>query len=54
MLVVLIFCLSGIGEAAAKLFAKEGCKVVVSDLDPVKSDKVASEINAAGGVAISV
>lgn len=46
--------IAGIGEAAAKLFAKEGCKVVVSDLDPAKSDKVAADINTAGGVAISV
>lgn len=34
---------NGIGEATARKFAAEGCKVVVSDLDPVKSDKVAAE-----------
>jgi 3-oxoacyl-[acyl-carrier protein] reductase len=45
---------NGIGEACAKKFAAEGCAVVVSDLDPVKSDKVAADINAAGGRAISV
>lgn len=45
---------NGIGEAAAKKFAAEGCAVVVSDLDPVKSDKVAADICAAGGKAISV
>jgi 3-oxoacyl-[acyl-carrier protein] reductase len=46
---------NGIGEAAAKKFAAEGCKVVVSDLDPKKSDQVASEINAQfPGAAISV
>jgi NAD(P)-dependent dehydrogenase (short-subunit alcohol dehydrogenase family) len=31
---------NGIGEATAKKFAAEGCAVCVSDLDPVKSDKV--------------
>jgi len=44
----------GIGEATAKLFAKEGAKVVVTDLDAEKSNRVAAEIKAAGGVAISV
>lgn len=44
----------GIGAAAAKLFAKEGAKVVVTDLDAAKSTAVADEITRAGGVAISV
>jgi len=44
----------GIGEAAAKLFASEGARVVVTDLDGTKSDRVAREIKEAGGVAISV
>jgi 3-oxoacyl-[acyl-carrier protein] reductase len=44
----------GIGAATAKLFAKEGAKVVVTDLDRDKSDKVAAEINESGGDAISV
>jgi len=44
----------GIGEAAAKAFAAEGAKVVVSDLDATKSEKVAEEIRKAGGEAISV
>jgi len=43
----------GIGEAAAHLFAKEGAKVVVSDLDQAKSDRVAAAIVAEGGSAIS-
>uniref|UniRef100_A0A6B2LDG0 Uncharacterized protein n=1 Tax=Arcella intermedia TaxID=1963864 RepID=A0A6B2LDG0_9EUKA len=43
----------GIGEAAAHLFAKEGAKVVVNDLDKAKSDKVAADITSAGGVATS-
>eukprot|EP01117_Protostelium_nocturnum_P020449 TRINITY_DN91_c0_g1_i2.p1 TRINITY_DN91_c0_g1~~TRINITY_DN91_c0_g1_i2.p1 ORF type:complete len:330 (+),score=101.18 TRINITY_DN91_c0_g1_i2:141-1130(+) len=44
----------GIGEATAKLFAREGSCVVVSDLDAVKSDKVAEDIRSSGGKAISV
>jgi len=43
----------GIGEAAAHLFAKEGAKVVVSDIDRAKSDRVAAAIVAEGGSAIS-
>lgn len=44
----------GIGEAAAKLFAKEGAKVVVTDLDAAKANAVVSAIKSAGGSAISV
>jgi len=44
----------GIGAAAAKLFAKEGAKVVVSDLDAKKSNDIANEIKKEGGQAISV
>ncbi|ELR16006.1 shortchain dehydrogenase/reductase SDR, putative [Acanthamoeba castellanii str. Neff] len=44
----------GIGEATAHLFAAEGAKVVVTDLDKAKSDKVAADIKAKGGEAISV
>jgi len=44
----------GIGEAAAKLFAKEGAKVVVTDLDQKKSDAVAENIRSSGGDAISI
>ncbi len=36
------------------MFAQQGARVVVSDLDGAKSDEVAREINAQGGVAISV
>ncbi|KAG1741884.1 uncharacterized protein EDB91DRAFT_1129994 [Suillus paluster] len=44
----------GIGRSAALLFAKEGAKVVVSDIDAKKAAAVVEEIKAAGGDAISV
>lgn len=44
----------GIGRSAALLFAKEGAKVVVSDIDAKKAAAVVDEIKAAGGDAISV
>lgn len=43
----------GIGEAAAKIFAAEGAKVAVTDLDASVSDSVAEAIRKAGGEAIS-
>ncbi|KAG0701968.1 hypothetical protein DFH29DRAFT_1048952 [Suillus ampliporus] len=44
----------GIGRSAALLFAKEGAKVVVSDIDATKAAAVVEEIKAAGGDAIYV
>ncbi|KAI0085683.1 short-chain dehydrogenase/reductase SDR [Irpex rosettiformis] len=44
----------GIGRSVALLFAKEGAKVVVSDLDAVKAQSVVDEIKQAGGDAIAV
>jgi len=44
----------GIGEATAYLFAKEGAKVVVTDLDGEKAKRVADEIKKQGGDAISI
>ncbi|KAL5495842.1 hypothetical protein ACEPAI_1306 [Sanghuangporus weigelae] len=44
----------GIGRSCALLFAKEGAKVVVSDLDEAKAQKVVEEIKSAGGDAIAV
>ncbi|GAB1523867.1 hypothetical protein RhiTH_007018 [Rhizoctonia solani] len=44
----------GIGRSAALLFAKEGAKVVVSDLDEKKANAVVEEIKKAGGDAIAV
>jgi meso-butanediol dehydrogenase/(S,S)-butanediol dehydrogenase/diacetyl reductase len=42
---------SGIGEAVAKTFAREGAKVVIADLDREGGARVVNEIRAAGGIA---
>jgi 3(or 17)beta-hydroxysteroid dehydrogenase len=42
----------GIGEATAKLFAKEGAKVVVADINETKGKKVVNDIQQAGGEAV--
>jgi len=44
----------GIGEASAYLFAQQGAKVVVADLDKEKAEKVAAAIRAKGGQALAV
>lgn len=44
----------GIGAAAARLFAAEGAKVVVSDIDDAKASAVAKEITDSGKVAIAI
>ncbi|CUU56143.1 NAD(P)-dependent dehydrogenase, short-chain alcohol dehydrogenase family [Parafrankia irregularis] len=45
---------SGIGRAAALLFAAEHAKVVVSDIDEKAAEGVVAEIDAAGGTAVAV
>ena len=42
---------SGIGKASARLFAKEGARVIVADLDEANGRSVADEITANGGAA---
>jgi len=44
----------GIGRSCALIFAREGAKVVVSDLDEKKAQAVVDEIKAAGGDALAV
>ncbi len=45
---------SGIGAASARLLAREGAKVVVTDIDTAGAAAVAAAITAAGGEAISL
>jgi 3(or 17)beta-hydroxysteroid dehydrogenase len=44
----------GMGRAEAMLLAKEGAKIVVTDLDEAAVKKVAGEINSQGGKAVSI
>ena len=44
----------GIGASAARLFAQEGARVVVNDLNLEPAEEVADEINAAGGDALAI
>jgi NAD(P)-dependent dehydrogenase (short-subunit alcohol dehydrogenase family) len=43
----------GMGEAEARLFAKEGAKVVVADVLGKEAEAVAADISASGGTAIA-
>jgi 3-hydroxybutyrate dehydrogenase len=45
---------SGIGKDIALVFAKEGAKVAIADLNMAAADAVAKEIQAAGGKAMAV
>src|SRR4029450_5209595 len=44
----------GIGSTIAKRFVAEGARVVVADLNEGSANRVADEINAAGGTAIAL
>jgi len=45
---------SGMGEAAARLFAAEGAKVVAGDVSVAKLEAIVAEITAAGGDAVAI
>jgi len=45
---------SGFGAGIAKLFAAEGAKVIVNDINPAGGERVAGEIAGAGGRALFV
>jgi meso-butanediol dehydrogenase/(S,S)-butanediol dehydrogenase/diacetyl reductase len=45
---------SGIGRATAELFAREGSRVVIADLDGRRAENVARGIDDAGGTAMAV
>jgi len=45
---------SGIGREIALVYAREGAKVAIADLNQAAADKTASEIKAKGGTAIGV
>lgn len=45
---------SGMGKAIAEMFAREGAKVVVSDINLEGAQKVAAAIQSGGGTAIAV
>jgi NAD(P)-dependent dehydrogenase (short-subunit alcohol dehydrogenase family) len=43
-----------IGQAIAKTLSREGCRVACNDVDLLRAQKVAQEINTLGGTAIAV
>lgn len=45
---------SGMGKAMALLFAKEGAKVIVSDINESGVDAVVQEISSAGGTSVGI
>jgi 3-hydroxybutyrate dehydrogenase len=45
---------SGIGRAAAELFAAQGARVAVADINTANADEAASAIRQAGGEAMPV
>jgi NAD(P)-dependent dehydrogenase (short-subunit alcohol dehydrogenase family) len=49
--IVITGAASGMGEACAHLFSREGAKVVLADRDQVRGNNVTAAVNAGGGVA---
>lgn len=45
---------SGMGRATAKLYAKEGAKVVLAEFNEASMNETLEEINAAGGTAVAI
>ena len=45
---------SGLGRAGALAFAREGVRVVVSDLEPARGEETAALVRAEGGEAIAI
>jgi NAD(P)-dependent dehydrogenase (short-subunit alcohol dehydrogenase family) len=45
---------SGIGRATAELFVKQGASVAIADIDDGRGQKLAEEINSAGGKAVFI
>lgn len=45
---------AGLGEATSRLFAEEGARVVIADIDSANAERVAGEITRTGGDAIAV
>ena len=45
---------AGLGAEAAKLFAQEGCAVVVNDVNADAGQQVVGEIQKAGGKAVFI
>jgi NAD(P)-dependent dehydrogenase (short-subunit alcohol dehydrogenase family) len=43
---------AGIGHAAALLFAREGAKVAIAEINPERGERTAAEVKAAGGSAL--
>ncbi|OBF95590.1 oxidoreductase [Mycobacterium sp. 852002-51152_SCH6134967] len=45
---------SGVGRASAALFAQEGARIVVADIDLERAKETVNEIDAAGGTAVPI
>jgi NAD(P)-dependent dehydrogenase (short-subunit alcohol dehydrogenase family) len=52
--VVITGAAGGQGQAAARLFAEEGARLVVTDIDEEGAERTAEEIRDAGGEAIAL